>query len=107
MRVQVSRGFIGEQNRRIHGERASDGDALLLPPGKLIRVMIHSFLQADQIEQLAGALLNLYPFPAAQMEGDRDVFKARQGGKKIEKLENKPDLVAPHPGEFAVGDAGK
>jgi hypothetical protein len=45
--VQVSGGLVGEENRRVVGQRACQRDALLFAPGKLRRVVMAAIGQAD------------------------------------------------------------
>ncbi len=41
-RVQITGRFVAEENRRVVNQRAGDSDALLLPAGKLIGLVVHS-----------------------------------------------------------------
>src|SRR5262249_9987136 len=45
--IQVACGFIGKQNRRGAGKRASYGHALALAAGKLIRQVLQSAVKSD------------------------------------------------------------
>ena len=45
--IEVAGGLVGEQQRRIVGQRAGDGDALLLAAGELRRIVMAAVGQAD------------------------------------------------------------
>ena len=49
--VQVAGRFVGQNQRRIVGERPRDGDALLLASGQLRRVMVAAIVQSHLVEQ--------------------------------------------------------
>jgi len=51
-RVEVAGRFVAQQDGGIVGERARDGDALLLPSRKLRGKMICAVTQANAFEQL-------------------------------------------------------
>src|SRR5262245_32095432 len=50
-RVEVARGFIGQQQRWLVDERAGDGHALLLSARELIRVVIQPAAESDGFER--------------------------------------------------------
>ena len=54
--VEVSRGLVGEDDRRIVDQSARDGDALALAAGELVGLVHHARFQADIGERLLGAL---------------------------------------------------
>ena len=49
--VEITGGLVGQQERRLHHQRAGDGDALLLAAGKHARPMGQPLAQADAREQ--------------------------------------------------------
>src|SRR5439155_1471326 len=51
--VERRRRLVGEDDTRAPGERASDGDALLLPGGELVRVFTPVLFEADATHDLA------------------------------------------------------
>src|SRR5215813_5265575 len=53
--VEVPGGLVGEEDRRIVGERARDGDALLLSSRQLRRIVMAARREADLREQRIGA----------------------------------------------------
>ena len=59
LRVEVGRGFVGEDDGRVVGQGAGDGDALLLASGQLSRQVVEAVAQADDGEQVLALLLTL------------------------------------------------
>lgn len=45
--IQISRGLVGEDQRRPHDERPSDGRPLLPAAGKLLRKSVQPFRKAE------------------------------------------------------------
>src|SRR5882757_5908783 len=50
--VEIARGLVGEHELGAVGERARDGDALLLADGKLARVIREPVRESDALEEL-------------------------------------------------------
>ena len=53
--IQVAGRLVGQQDRRMIDERAGDGHALLLPAGKLRRLVVEPLAQADAFQEQIGA----------------------------------------------------
>ena len=96
LRVEVAGRLVGQQDRRIHGQRARDRDALALAARELVGKMIQARAQLHQVEQLARPIVDLLARPAAQMQRQRDVLDARQARQQIEELKDEAELVPPH-----------
>ena len=60
LRIERPKRFIEQQNLRFVGERAGDGDALLLTAGKLRRIFFAMLLELDQRQQVVNGFLNLF-----------------------------------------------
>ena len=54
--VQITGGFIGQQERRVIDQGAGDGDTLLLPAREFIGAMRGAIAQADGVQNLRGGL---------------------------------------------------
>ena len=54
--VEIAGRLVGQHQRRLVGERAGDGDALLLAARQLRRAMIEPLGKPERAEQLLGAL---------------------------------------------------
>ena len=48
LRVEVSGGFVGQDDRRLVHQRARNGDTLPLTAGELIRLVHHAGFHADR-----------------------------------------------------------
>src|SRR6185436_14286365 len=57
--VEVTRRLVGEEDERITGNRAGDGDALLLTAGELRGVVLHAVAHAYALERIRDTLLTL------------------------------------------------
>src|SRR5687768_14251567 len=80
IRIEISRGLIGNQQRRLTDDGARDPDPLLLAHGQLER---HSALLAAQaylIERRPHPLVDLLEWCAADDERQSDVIKHRPVG---------------------------
>ena len=94
LRVEIAGGLVGQQNRRTHHERASQGDALLLAAGKLDRVMIAAIEQADAFEQFARALGTVDAIAAGQFIRQQNVLFSGQCGQQMIGLKHEADFAA-------------
>ena len=101
VRVQ-RRGRLVEQHQlRAHGQRAGDRHALLLAAGKLDRVMVTLFRQADAGQQLQGVLGGLLGRAAQYLAGAfDDVLQHGQVRKQVEALKHHAG------GQALAGDLG-
>src|SRR6476661_2770146 len=102
-RVQVPCGLVSQQDRGIDRQGSGNRYALALAARKLVGQVLHPVAQIDQVEQLGGAVLHLFPGPATEMERQPDVLQAAQTGKQVEELENEADLVAAESRQVVVG----
>jgi hypothetical protein len=96
--------FVEQERARLHAERPGDGGALLLAARKLRRVGVALFVDADLVEILPRAVLDL--LGVAAEHGDRrlhDVLENRHVGPEVELLEHHRQ-VGPDPRDLrAVG----
>jgi hypothetical protein len=105
--VEVARRFVGQQDRRVHRQRARDRHALPLTAGQFFRQMHETIAELHERQQLPRALVDLAARPPAQVKREADVFQARQRRQQVEELENEPDLVASHLRQLVVVQAGQ
>jgi hypothetical protein len=64
-------------------------------------------IELDERQQLAGALVDFFSRPAAQVERKADVLDAGERRQQVEELEDEADLVPPHSGQVIVGQVGE
>lgn len=91
--IQVAGWLIGEQQRGVVGDSPQNGNALLLPPGKVIGEGVLAVLQADPLDEVVDLVLSRRCQAVVQLEGQGDIFKDGQGGDEIKKLEDKADML--------------
>ena len=103
--IEVAGRLVGEQQRRIVGERPRNGDALLLSAGKLGRAVLHAVAQAEQVEQFFRAPLRVAHGFACELHRQQDVFQRRQRRDQVEELEDEADLLVANFGELVFAHA--
>ena len=75
--VQVARGLIRKQHRRLRNKRASKGDALLLSTGELAGIVSGSGGQPDTPKGTYSGASCVHV--SGQLQGQHDVFEGSQG----------------------------
>src|SRR4051794_26248697 len=98
--VQVSGRLVGEDDVRPTGQRAGDGDALLLTAGQLGGPVVESVVDAEGGGDLVDP--GLVAFAAGQAHGQPDVGPGIESGDQVEGLEDEPDPVASQHGQVVV-----
>src|SRR5437016_10584923 len=91
--VEISRGLVRKQHRRISYERPRERDALLLTAGELPRVVTRAVPQAHALKRLKRSAACVRP--ACQLERQHHVLECGQGGDEVEGLEDEPDALRP------------
>ena len=76
--VEVAGRLIGQQDGRMKGQRARDGDALPLAAGKFVGQVIEAVAELHEVQQLARAAVDLRRGQSFQVQGQGDVFHAGQ-----------------------------
>src|SRR5579884_3795204 len=100
--VESGGGLVEKHELRVHGEGASNGDALLLAPGELVRVSVGFILQPNLGEQDHGGLNCIASGAMQDVNGGfNDVFQSGHVGKKVKTLEDEADLRA-HAGNIGL-----
>lgn len=102
--VEIARRLIREKKRWPGHDRACNGNSLLLPSGKLRRLMVHAVRQLHFFKSLGDALPPLRRRHLLIDQRKLHVLRSRQPGQEIEILKNKPDLPVADVGQliFAV-----
>ncbi len=95
LRVQLAGRLIGQQQRRLVGQRAGDGDPLLLATRQLVRPMVRPIRQPHQAQQLGDPLLAQLRLRRDQAQRHLDVLGGGQDGQQPEGLEDEADALAP------------
>src|SRR5687767_11190977 len=104
--IEVSSRLVREDDRRLVDQRPRDGDALLLPAGELIRVVIHPLAEADDLEHFLRAAVPFGRFhlvaPAVIEQRQLDVVERRRARQEVEALEDEADLAVPDHRELVL-----
>src|SRR5262249_43822361 len=95
-RIEVSGRLVREQDQRFAGDRARDGNALLLTAGELAREVLRAMRHADPLQRRFDALLALRRLHTAISERQLAVLEHRQIANQVEALEDEPDLAVAH-----------
>ena len=74
--VEIAGGLVGEDQSGPVGERAGDGDALLLAAGELARAVGQALGEAERAEQAFGALVGLARGSAPRTSCGRTTFSS-------------------------------
>ena len=97
LRVERGERFVHQQNRRVDRQRAHEADALLHAAGELVGIMLLEAGQADEVEIMRDALLD--------MRGRRAGHGETEGGVVINGFPGQQAEVLEHHGH-AFGRAG-
>lgn len=103
--VEVSGGFVGQDQSRAMDKGAGDGDALHLAAGKLGGKRVGAVGDPDALEEGVDAGGTFDGWGAEQLEGELDVLGGGQRGKQVEELEDRADALPTEPRE-AIGGKG-
>ena len=88
--IQVARRLVAQEQGRVLGERAGNGDALLLAARQPAGKMIGAFRQANLVEQFCGPRGDALGVPLDQFQGELDILGGREGRNEIEELKTNP-----------------
>ena len=86
-------GSSASRIERLAGDRAGDGDALLLTARELAGQVLGAVRHADALERRLDALLALGRLHAAIGERQLDVLVDGEVADQVEALEDEPDLA--------------
>ena len=94
LRVERAEGLVEQQHLGLDGERAGEGHALALATRELGGVALAEVGQADQLEQLVDARLDLGLGAVADLEPEGHVAPHRQVAERRVVLEAEADAAA-------------
>ena len=76
--IKICRRLVGQKEHRIGSQRASDGNALLLPATQMLWTLVHLIRHADIVEQLVGPCEGLTFGSSRDEQRRRNVLARRQ-----------------------------
>ena len=102
-RVQVTGRFVCQEHDRVAGERARDGDALLLTTGKFKRTVEETVFQTHQGRFFFGNLPRFLFGNVLVIQGDFNVFEHVELGDQVVRLENESQFSGANQRKVAIG----
>src|ERR1035438_1528416 len=91
--VEISGGYIGEDDGRFIDQSAGDGDALPLASGKFVGLVGHARFHADRGQHRLGTFGALFGGNACIDEGQFHVVQGSRAGEQVESLEYEADFL--------------
>ena len=101
--VEVSRGLVGDQERRVAGERPGDCHPLLLAAAQFLGAMAEPVTEAQLAQQFRRPRLGGGAGHPADAQGERSVFDRGQFGEQPVVLEHEPHVPVAKRRGFAFG----
>jgi hypothetical protein len=86
MLVKIAGRLVGEDQRRLVGQRARNGDALLLAARQLRRAMVEPLRQPENAEELVGALARRVGLGIAHELGNDHILARSEFGQQMVEL---------------------
>ena len=102
MRIEVARGFVGQQHGGGIDQGPGDGHALLLAAGKLAGLMVAAPGETHHFQQLRGAAFDLRTGVLADQPRDADVLEGRELGQQVVELEHETDASVAESGQRLI-----
>src|SRR3981189_299985 len=97
--VEVGRRLVGEEDRGAVAKRPGDGDALLLPAGKIAGQEVPAVGETDGADERFRFLARLRPANPLHVERVLDVLHRGERREQVELLEDETDALASHRGK--------
>src|SRR6516225_6559972 len=101
--IEVAGRLVREQECRVPGDGARDGDALLLPAGELRGHVPGARGEPDQLERAADALAPVGAAQAAVAQRHFDVVVDVEVGDEVEALKDEADALVAEPRARIIG----
>ena len=93
VRVEVARGFVGQQHGGRIDQRTGDGHALLLAARKLSGLVVAPRREAHHVEQFGGTAFDIGARTPADQPRNADVLESRELRKQVVELEHEADAL--------------
>src|SRR6266545_255450 len=104
--VEVGGRLVGQDERRVVGQRPGDRHALLLPAGELLGPEAEAVAQPHPFQQRAGAPVGGRAGDPGEVAGQLDVLGDAERPEEVEVLEDEAEAVGAQGGQPPLGRAG-
>ena len=105
LEVEIAGRFVGEDERRIGGEGARDGDPLLLAAREPVGKLPAAVGETDLLEQRQRPIAVCAARPPGELERQQQVLLDGEGRHEVEELEDEADAVPPRHGPLVFAEA--
>ncbi len=105
LRIDIAGRLVGQQDRRVMDQGASDGDALLLTARQLIGMVLLPGAEAKLFESPSRAVETALHLSGIE-ERECDILDRGGAGQQIEALEYEADALAANAGKVGFGQGG-
>ena len=102
--IKVAGRLVSEDDARVSDQAASDGNALLLATGELIRHVIFAFAKVEMLEDIIGHAETAGFAAAGIDEREGNILENRKSRNKVEVLEDEADFFGAETSLFACRD---
>src|SRR4030042_1998592 len=102
--VEVTRGFVCNEDGGVGDNGTGNGDPLLFAPGELSRIVIHSLLQIDDSKRHLHVLVSLPSGETGEEKRKFHIFKGREHWNQIVELKDEPHIDCPPLCQFILGE---
>ena len=90
--IECSEGFVEQQNSRLYGQCAGQGNSLSLTARKLRRIALAKPFQPDKVQQFTDTGIDFSLWLSTDSHSEGDVFVDRHVAEEGVVLEDEPDL---------------
>lgn len=92
-RIEISGGFVSQQQGRLMNEGTAHGHALSFSAGKASRPLVQAMRKSHAVDQLQGAASNVYRRAKPGKRWQKDIFQHAALGQQLMVLKNKSDVL--------------
>ncbi len=93
--IEGGGGFVGEDEAGLVGQRAGNGDALLLAAGERVRAVVGALGHAEVVEQFHGTPAGRSRRCVIDLHRDLDVLCRGEERNEVRLLKDKAEVLAP------------
>lgn len=102
--IQISGGFVSEQDRWFPDKSPGQNNPLLFPSGQLARAMCGARLQTDLVQSCQRLGGCGFPRNSPNQQRHHHVLQRRKFGQKIVNLPDETDLLITEVGQLPISE---